>query len=181
MPPLSPAAQAVLLALVLVAAVFDLRYRRIPNWLSAAAAALGFALNGLLQGAAGLTFAFEGFALGFSIYFAMYMLHAVGGGDVKLMSAAGALAGWQNWLDIFLITAILGGFVAVVVSLVQGRLKQTLCNIGFILTELSQGRPAWLRRQELDVRSPKSARLPHGAVIAAATVFFLVWSGYSAR
>src|SRR5262252_7431233 len=124
--------RAVLLAIVLVAAAFDVRYRRIPNWVSASGILLGFGLNGITHRAAGLAFTFEGLALAFGVYLVMYLLHAVGAGDVKLMSAVGALVGWRDWLDIFLITAIFGGVVAVVVSVVQGRLKKTLGNLGFI-------------------------------------------------
>jgi hypothetical protein len=39
-------------------------------------------------------------------------------------------------------------------------------------------RPAYLAREELDVRSPQAVSLPHGAVIAVAILFFLSISAH---
>ncbi len=47
--------------------------------------------------------------------------------------------------------------------------------MGFALSELSHGRAPYLANPELDVRSSKALRLPHGAVIAAGTAIFLYW------
>jgi hypothetical protein len=43
---------------------------------------------------------------------------------------------------------------------------------------MKQERPAYIGREELDVRNPKSLGLPHGAMIALGTIVFL---GVSAR
>ncbi len=98
----------------------------------------------------------------------------MGAGDVKLMAAVGAMVGWEDWLGIFVITALLGGLMALILATSHGRIKKTLWNVGFILSELKSGRPAYMKREELDVRSPKAMGLPHGAVIAVGAVFFLV-------
>lgn len=169
-----PGVEVVLLIVVLAAAVYDVRYRRIPNWISVGGALLGVSLNAFLYGGApGLAFAFKGLALGFGFYFVLYALHAMGAGDVKLMGAAGALVGWQDWFGIFLITAVLGGIMALIVTLARRRLKRTFWNLGFLLDEMRHGRAAYVKREELDVKSPKSFGLPHGAVIAVGTIFYL--------
>ena len=166
--------EAVLLILILTAAVFDVRYRRIPNWLTAGGVLVGIALNTAIgRPEAGPGFALEGLALGFGVYFALYALHAMGAGDVKLMAAVGALAGPMNWFGIFMVTAVVGGIMALMLAVMRGRVKRTFWNIGFILSELRHGRPAHAGKEELDVRSPKSMGLPHGAVIAIGTIFFL--------
>jgi hypothetical protein len=46
---------------------------------------------------------------------------------------------------------------------------------------MKSGRPAYAGKEELDVRSPKSMRLPHGAVIAIGTLFFLAIAGHISR
>ena len=56
---------------------------------------------------------------------------------------------------------------------IRGRPKKTLWNVGFIFSEMRRGRPAYVGREELDVKSPKSVGLPHGAVIALGTMVFL--------
>jgi hypothetical protein len=39
-------------------------------------------------------------------------------------------------------------------------------------------RPAYLRNEELDVKSDKALRLPHGVVIAMGTLIFLALSAH---
>jgi prepilin peptidase CpaA len=186
--PLAPGIQVVFISLVLSAALFDVRYRRIPNWISVSGLVIGLLLNSFLVGrgaqvfsTAGLVFSLEGLAAGFGFYFALYMLHAMGAGDVKLMGAIGALVGWRDWVGIFILTAILGGVAAIGLAVLRKRLGKTLWNVGFILSEIKSGRPAYLGNEELDVRSKKGVGLPHGAVIALATILFIGMSAYYTR
>ena len=177
-----PGAEALLLAVVLGAAVYDVRYRRIPNWLSVGGVLLGLAMNSFLyRGWPGLSFALMGLGVAFGIYFVLYALRAMGAGDVKLMAAVGACIGWHNWFGTFIITAILGGIMSLILAAARGRVKKTMWNVGFILTEMKSGRPAYLGKEELDVRSPKALGLPHGAVIAIGTIFFLALSAHFAQ
>ena len=171
-----------LLAIVLGAAVYDVRYRRIPNWLTILGVVLGVILNtfpGLLYGHflsidwSGLWFSLKGLGLGFVIYLVLYALHAMGAGDVKLMAAVGAIAGPQNWFGIFILTALVGGLISLVLIALRGRVKKTLFNVSFILSEMKSGRPAYLKNEELDVKSKKALGLPHGSVIAVGTILFL--------
>lgn len=177
-PPL--AAEAILLLMVIIAAVYDIRYRRIPNWLTGSGVLVGLVLNSFLQTPApailsfgGFWFALKGLLLAFGVYFFLYALRAMGAGDVKLMAAVGAMVGWQDWFGIFILSALIGGLAALVLSLAKRRLKTTFWNVGFIISEMGHGRPAYLGKEELDVRSKKGLGLPHGAVIAAGTIIFL--------
>jgi prepilin peptidase CpaA len=177
-----PGVEALLLVVVLGAAVYDVRYRRIPNWLSVSGVVFGLALNTFLyQGWPGLRLSLGGLAAGFGVYFALYTLRAMGAGDVKLMAAVGAIVGWQDWFGTFLITAIIGGLMALILVATKGRVKKTLWNVGFILSEMRSGRPAYMRKEELDVRSPRALGLPHGAVIAVGTIFFLALAAHFSR
>lgn len=175
-------AEVVLLTLVIAAAVYDVRYRRIPNWVAVSGAAMGIALNAFLGPPMfGWAFALKGLALGFGAYFVLYLLHAMGAGDVKLMAAVGAVVGWEDWFGIFVLTAILGGIAAICLATMRKRLGSTLWNVGFILSEMKSGRPAYVGREELDVKSSQSLGLPHGAVIALGTICFLGMSAYFTR
>src|SRR5205085_4465981 len=136
----------VLLALLIVAAIYDIRYRKIPNWLTVGGVLLGLAINfGIGPPEGGIVFALEGFIAGFGVYLFLYVLRAMGAGDVKLMAAVGSMVGWQNWFGIFLITAVVGGVLSIVVSLAKRRLGKTLFNVGFILHEMKSLRPAYLK------------------------------------
>jgi hypothetical protein len=61
------------------------------------------------------------------------------------------------------------------------RLMKTVWNVGFILSEMKTGKPAYLSREELDVKNPKAMGLPHGAVIAVGTLFFLATAAHFTR
>src|SRR5580698_5729122 len=170
----APGAEALLLLVVLCAAVYDVRYRRIPNWLSMSGVLAGLALNTFLyQGWPGMLLSLQGLGVGFGVYFLLYLVRAMGAGDVKLMAAVGAIVGWRDWFGTFLITAIIGGAMALILAATKGRVRKTLWNVSFIISELKSGRPAYMKREELDVRNPKALGLPHGAVIAVGTIFFL--------
>jgi Flp pilus assembly protein protease CpaA len=98
--------RGILLVLGLIAAGWDWRTRTIPNWLTIPALSAGLALN-RLDGVYGL-----GVALLIQVPF--FFAGMIGGGDVKLMAAAGALLGWREFLILFLIVSLLQGLGALV-------------------------------------------------------------------
>ncbi len=167
----------VLVLAVLVATVTDLRTRRIPNWLTVSTLLMGFVLNALVAYPApleGVWLATKGFALAFAINLVMYMLHMTGAGDVKLLAAIGAMVGFSDFLGIFMLTALLGGVLALILMLVKGRVRQTLFNLGFMVGELMKWRAPHLTREQLDVGSSKALRLPGAVRICLGVVAFLV-------
>lgn len=167
--------RALLVTLILVAAAYDWKYRIIPNWLTLAGVIAGVALNTVATGLSGLWVAFTGAAFALLIYVPLYALRAMGGGDVKLMAAVGALMGPFLWWDIFVYTALIGGAAALVTIFVGGRFRRTFRNIGTILSSLARGRRPWVDNPEVDVRNKQSLRLPHAVTIAAGTLAYLMF------
>lgn len=172
--------ELILVALVLTAAIWDLKSRRIPNWLSLAGIISGIALNSFLYGLTGLKESLEGMATAFGVYFLLYLVRAMGAGDVKLMAAVGAFVGPGNWFMIFLITAVIGGVIALTVLLFRKRLRKTFDNVFFIIAEMMHFRAPYLGREELSVKSQKAFTLPHGAVIGLGCLVFISWPFVSA-
>jgi len=166
--------RAVLVLIVVTAAIFDLRYRKIPNWLVLTGLVLGFGLNTFLFEVTGLAFSAKGFGLALLIYFPLYLLRAMGAGDAKLMAAVGSIVGWGNWLGIFVATAVIGGVLGLVVLLFAGRIRKTFWNIGWILNEMLHFRAPYHSSEELDVRSAQGMRMPHGVAIALGSITFLI-------
>ncbi len=164
--------QIVLLLLVAIAAVYDIRFRRIPNWLVLTGLLAGAGLNTFLQQWSGVRTSLLGIILAFLIYFPLYLLRGMGAGDVKLMAAIGAIVGPANWFGIFIVSALLGGIAAAILLLARGRLANSLWNIGFLFQRLLSLKAPYAR-EELDLSSPKSVKMPHGVAIAAGTAIFL--------
>lgn len=157
-----------------IAAFWDLRERRIPNWLIIAGLGAGFAFNLFLHPLLpGLLFSLKGLGLALLIYAPLYLMRAMGAGDVKLMGAIGSIVGAADWFGIFLCTAILGGVAALLLMAYKRQTRMGIRNTVFIASELMQLRAPHVRREELDVKNPKALTLPHGAVIALATSTFL--------
>ena len=177
-PSLIGAGQILLGILVAIAAVFDIRSRRIPNWLVLAGLIVGVGWNVYSLGWSGLLRGAEGLGLGFILYFPLYLIRARGAGDVKLLAAVGAVVGPGNCLWIFLLTAVLGGAIALILLLFRGRMRKTLFNVGWIIQDLMHFRAPYRSSEELDVNSSKGLRLPHGAMIAVGTLAFLYIAKY---
>jgi prepilin peptidase CpaA len=156
-----------------IAAVTDLHSRIIPNWLVATGTALGFGLNTYLFGWAGLQAAALGFGLALALYIPLFLLRAMGGGDVKLMAAVGSLAGPQDWFTIFVFASVLGAVFALALLFLRNSTGTAFENIWHILKNLARFRAPYASNPDLDISSPKAITMPHGVAIAAGTLAFL--------
>jgi prepilin peptidase CpaA len=166
--------QVLLVIMVAIAAGFDLRYRRIPNWLVGTGLVWGMLMNTLLFGWPGLKTSLLGIGLAFIVYFPLFLVRGMGAGDVKLMMAVGALVGPLNWLYIFVMTGILGGAAALLLLAWRRRLRQTFSNVVVILSELLHLRAPFAADEKLDVHSPNAITMPHGVTIAAGSLLFCI-------
>ena len=70
----------------------EIRERRIPNWLTLGAMALGLGASAIEGGGEGLVDSVLGLALAGGLFLPFCLLGVVGGGDMKLMAAVGAMA-----------------------------------------------------------------------------------------
>jgi prepilin peptidase CpaA len=173
-PSLPAAGQILLGVLSVTAAISDLRFRRIPNWLVLAGIVAGMAWNVFESGWSGLGTAAAGLGLGFALYFPLFLLRARGAGDVKLLAAIGSITGPANCFWIFLLTALLGGVIGLVLVAARGRVHKTFANIAVIMRDLTHLRAPFRTSQELDVKTARGMRLPHGAILVAGVAAFLV-------
>ena len=156
--------------IVLTAAATDLKWRRIPNWLTLPALPVGLIAQtvygeGFWQGLLG--------ALGgFSALFVLFAIGAGGAGDVKLFTVVGSFVGFHNLGVVFVLVAIIGGFAGVVVALRAGALGRVLKNSLLIFGSLGAGKWAEFRERS-DMDRPDALRIAYGAVIAMGALLFL--------
>ncbi len=176
MAPLPFPVDGALAVLVLMAAVSDFRARTVPNWLTVSGALLGVGLHVYLSGWSGAKFSLLGLGLGFLIFLPLFALRGMGGGDVKLMAAIGAMAGVSNTFVIFILTALLGGVMAVGLLLWKGGLGRALRNVGFIVGRLARGKVPHEDRPELDIDRSASLKLPYAIPMALGTLLYLLAS-----
>ena len=101
-------------AVGLMASAEDLWRREISNVLTVSAFAVGIALNVYLDGWSGLTNSLLGGVIGFAVFFIFFVLGGMGGGDVKLMAAFGAIIGKDQIVTAAVMTAIVGALMALV-------------------------------------------------------------------
>ena len=101
------------------AAVWDQRYRRIPNALTVPVFFAGWVYQAAFYGWSGLGQGALGFALGFGMLFILWLIGGGGGGDVKLMGALSVWLGFHLTLLVVILSTVLvvgGTFAAVVIE-----------------------------------------------------------------
>jgi prepilin peptidase CpaA len=105
---------------VLVAVVYDLRSREVPDWIPLVL--LGWALLATALGwhEIGWWELLGGLGLAFACTIVLFALGGLGGGDVKLTTALGANLGAIGFLQCFLCVALAGGLLALV-AMIRGK------------------------------------------------------------
>ncbi len=109
------------LALGCGAVVEDLRRRTIANWLTGSGLLAGLVLASSSGGGRGFLLALGGAAAGFALFWICYRLGGLGGGDLKLMAAFGALLGPAAIVTAAVLAAIAGALLAGLILLVRPR------------------------------------------------------------
>lgn len=114
-------APGLFLALLAVAAVSDIVWRRIPNWtvLVLLVVWIGAAITGQAAGIWYLSLAAA--AIAFAVGYVFYHFGLMGAGDAKLFTAGALFAGLSWLMQYALITALLGGALAVVYLIIRPR------------------------------------------------------------
>jgi len=149
----------------LTAGVTDWRSRRIPNWLTVPAAALGLILNIYFARWPGTKSSLEGLGLAMLLLFPFVALHAFGFGDWKLVGASGAILGVDSMFLVFFVAAMVNALIALGLVIWQGRLGRTLGNIGRIFWAIAR-----LQRPDpsISLENPDTAKVPFGVAWALA-------------
>lgn len=99
---------------LIVASVWDIRSRRIPNWLVIVLAVVGVCYTALVQSPSAVPRALLAMVIGFALWIPFYALRMLGAGDVKLFAAACC---WLELSQVFgaaLAAALAGGVLSVI-------------------------------------------------------------------
>ena len=158
------------LAVSLIAAAFDWRTGRIPNWLTfpfIMAAPLAF---GLTQGSGALGASLLGLVACGAAPYLLFTRNAMGGGDVKVFAAIGAITGIRLGVEIQLFSFMVAAVYALGVLAWQGMLIRTLLNALWIPANL-----VLPRRYTREVRPELMATVRMGGAILTATALTIFY------
>jgi prepilin peptidase CpaA len=159
------ALQCALLIVTGIAALTDLYSRRIPNPLVVAGFAAGLVLNIWWSGPGGGLNSLMGLGLALLIYVPLFLLRAMGGGDVKLMAAAGAIVGPRDWFTLFILASVVGGVLALGMLMARRSMGSAFWNVLHIAKELAHLRMPYKSNAALDISSSQALTMPHGVAI----------------
>ena len=169
---LLPAAKVALPALLTLAAVVDLRQRRIPNALSFGGMVAGLILGFAQGGVSGFSESFLGLLTGGALFLPFYLARGMGAGDVKLMAAVGSFLGPRHALLATITVALVGGVIAAWAAMRQGRLRAALRDASGVIFRVRS-----LKTLE---RSSREEAIPYGLAIALGVLLYLLMLVYGA-
>lgn len=174
----------ILLSLLAAATIADFARRRIPNRIVLAGLLLGVGLNALLPegfglfnrygpGGLGLMAALGGMLVGGGLLLPLYMLRAMGAGDVKLMAMVGAYLSPHQALWAGLVVLLTGGILSLAFAIKNGVLQKTFVNLRLLFTGAFS---SLLLRESpnLGVGAETAGRMPYGLPIAIGTAAYLL-------
>jgi prepilin peptidase CpaA len=125
-----------MISLLIFAAAQDLRTRKIRNWLTLCLVVTGI-VHSLMSSysvlpsvtpSVTLGDSLLGTLAGFGLPLMLFVIGALGGGDVKLLAGVGAWLGVSGVVEVFLAAAIVGMVIVLVQCAAKGRLKVLFSN-----------------------------------------------------
>jgi prepilin peptidase CpaA len=154
-----------------LSAVYDVRSRRIPNFITLPAIVFGLILHAALGGWRQLATAAAGGLICGLIFFVFYLAGGMGAGDVKLITAAGCIAGLPLIGHLLLWTALAGGVMAIGLALYRRQLGATLRNVcAIVVHHRTMG---LMPHAQFNVGNDRTLRLPYALAITAGSALTL--------
>ena len=148
------------LAMLAWAAIEDIRFRRIPNWLTFSLVLSGIAQSFTSHGATTPGSSLLGLLTGLGLTFGMFALGALGGGDVKLLSGIGAWFGPQCALAVFIVEALVGMILVLAQATAQGRMRVLLRNSAVVAINIAHVRELGVEHAKATGQSSRSVDRP---------------------
>lgn len=112
--------EAILVLVALVAAGYDVRFRRIPSWLTVPGIAAGLVFGAMTSTPRQFALLLAVAALTFAAGFLLFVTSILGGGDGKLLTCVAALAGPEKFAEC-LVWMLIAGVVFSIAILAWSR------------------------------------------------------------
>lgn len=112
----------------------DLLKRKVHNWLFLTCLGLAFAHSFYFYGSHGLIESLYSGGLAFLITFPLFMIKALGGGDIKIFTAFGVAVSTNTTLAVFLYSLFWGSILGILMIVSQKGFRSFSANLFSIVT-----------------------------------------------
>ena len=167
-----------LLALLLWAAVVDVRHRLIRNWLTVSLMIGGMMQSCFAGGTVSPWMSLLGILTAIGLLIVPFALGAVGGGDLKLMAGIAAWVGPIPVIAIFLAEKVIGLGIVLVQATAAGRLRELFRNSAVLAVNIAHVRSLGVAHTQETGRQFRSIDrpLPYAVPTLVATALYLVYT-----
>lgn len=163
--------------ILIVAAVIDGRQLRVPNWITFPMILAGWLASGVIYGWDGVQVSLWGTAIGLGLLLPAYAIGGMGAGDVKLLAGVGAWVGASQTFWAFMVSAIIGAIIAVVMVVVSRKWRHHQKQFLGIISEILVIRSPSKLSEIAAERKPRMMLLPYGIPIAIGTIGYFAYLG----
>lgn len=149
--------------LIITAVIFDLKERRIPNWIIITGLAAVLLYHLILGNYNALWTSLNGLMAGILLLIIPFLAGGIGAGDVKLLGMVGAFKGTVFVFNSFIWMALIGGIIAVILLIKQHRFTDCLARLGRGLLLFKSGA---VKVSDTFSKKEFSSYFPYGVAIA---------------
>ncbi len=158
------ASYVILFLLLIICSYTDLTKHKIYNVITLPAVLIGIVLGLFINYETEFISRMTGFAVGFGLFTIFFVFKALGGGDVKLIGAVGALIGTPLIIDAIILSMICAGVISIFLLMIKRRFVSDLGILYRSLFKIKQSKNA----------DGKLTIAPFGFCIACGTMLAVV-------
>ncbi len=169
---------------LVVAAVIDGVYLKVPNWITFPLIISGWIYSSIVFGLAddytwyqGLGYSMLGTMVGLGLLLPFYAIGGMGAGDVKLLAGVGAWVLSSVTFYAFCVSVIVGAVIAIAMVVYRRAWKKHSSQFRTILTEIMVLRNVEKIAEIAAQRKSSMLLLPYGIPIAIGSILYFAWMG----
>jgi prepilin peptidase CpaA len=162
---------------LVVAAVIDGLYLKVPNKITYPLILAGWVYSGCVGGWAGLGWSLLATFFGLALLFGLHLIGGMGAGDVKLLAGIAAFVHIEHTWYIFVATTVVGAIMAVIQVAWSGNWAKHYTQAQSILREITTVRDADKLYEISQERKPRMLLLPYGIPMTVAAIGYFAFAG----
>ncbi|OAS16243.1 hypothetical protein A8708_19675 [Paenibacillus oryzisoli] len=142
---------------IAVAFALDVRFSKLPNKLTMCGAVFGVMFHVWSEGWNGFLFSMLGAGVGFLLVFVLYVIGALGAGDVKLFGAIGAIMGAMFVIQTLVYAILWAGLIGLFLLSVQRKIRATSRKLSgwlFTIVALRKVEALFELKQQKNIKFP---------------------------